>query len=130
MDLLEAMRELSKSSGGRRLARPKLYVAITRVTQRLTQLLRQGDVIELQGRKYFLVEESSGTRYLAVDVGRGSASLGVRFADTPFASYEEHVFFSDHATQIVEMFAEIARRDVKRMQNAEQKLLTMTERKL
>lgn len=129
MDLLEAILALTKSSGERNLQRRTLYKAVARVVQRLMQWLRQGDEVHFQGRWYFLVDEKGGSRYIAVNTHQGSASLGVP-GDIPLASYEEHVFFSNHAAAIVEKFAELLRNDVKRMQSIERELSEVTERKL
>lgn len=132
MDLLEAILALTKNSEGRNLQRQTLYKAVTRVVERLTQSLRQGDIVMYRGRQYFLVDQKGERRYLAVNTGSGAgyASLGIRFREIPFASYEEHVFFSEQVARIVEMFADLIRRDVKRMQSAERELLDITEGKL
>jgi hypothetical protein len=128
MDLLEAILALTKSSSGRQLQRKSLYAAVARVMERLTMLLRVGDEVMYAGRRYFLVDE--GARFVAVDTGKGRASLGQKYADIPFASYEEHVFFTEHAAVIVGMFAEMLRKDIKRMHTIERELLEISERKL
>lgn len=128
MDLLEAILALTKDSNGRQLRRKSLYAAVTRVMERLAMLLREGDEVSYGGRRYFLTDGK--VRFIAVDTGRGLASLGQKYVDIPFASYKEHEFFCEHAAEIVGLFAERLRKDIKRMHTIEQKLLDISERKL
>jgi hypothetical protein len=130
MNLLESLLALNTSVGARKLQRSHLYVAVTRLCLHLMDILRPGDSVVYEGRTYTmrLENKTEGGRrsVFIVDNGRGPATLGERvegIMPLPFASYEEHLFFAEHAEPIVDLFGELIKQDIRRTEAAEQNVI-------
>ena len=131
MELLTAILNLSGDTSKRAMQRTHLYSAVTRLLVHLADILRVGDTVTVDGRVYALRKLSTTTDTdayaITVDNGRGPAILGDRIFTRPFiphASYDEHVFFAEHAPAIIDAFGQIIRKDVARMEAAEQQAIS------
>jgi hypothetical protein len=65
-----------------------------------------------------------------VNNGRGPAMLGDRVLNKqqlPFASFEEHLIFADNLPKIVQLFGELLKKESKRMEAAEENVITETQ---
>jgi hypothetical protein len=125
--LLEAMLDLEKNLGERRLQRSHLLLAITRLILHLCDILRENDAVTIEGRRYQVMRVKGPNGFVAVltvDNGRGPALLGNKIPNTlPVASHDEQAFFAEHAKEIIDAFAVLVKSDTQRMENAEQNAL-------
>lgn len=131
MDLLDSLLTLSKEGGKRELSRTHLYAAVLSVVIRLTDIVRIGDAVTVEGRVYCLrkVVKNDGhpVYIITVDNGRGPAILGDRVIVKPFlphASYEEHVIFAEQTKAIIDAFCDLMRTETARAERAEQEAIS------
>jgi hypothetical protein len=125
--LLETLLALESEAGARRLQRARLYDVVTRLVTHLRDILRCGDRVAYETRIYELgqLTTTSGESFypFTVNNGRGPAMLGERVVNTahvPFASFEEHIFFAEHAGRIIDLFGGVLKQDTQRIGMAEQ----------